>query len=95
LGQDGSVSPDGSRILFQSDAPGKPTDLYTVRPDGSGITNLTKTPTEGESSPSWSPDGSKIVFRKSVGNARADVFIMNADGSGVINLSKHPQLDQP
>jgi Tol biopolymer transport system component len=90
-----SWSPDGSRILFQSDAPGKSNDLYTVRPDGSGLTNLTNTVTEGESSPGWSSDGSKIVFRKSVGSARADVFIMNADGSGVINLSKHPQLDQP
>jgi Tol biopolymer transport system component len=89
-----SWSPDGRVILFQSDAPGA-SDLFTIRPDGTGLTNLTKTSNNSESSPHWSPDGSKIVFRKIVGAGNSEVFIMNANGSGVLNLSKHPRLDQP
>jgi Tol biopolymer transport system component len=88
-------SPDARLILFESDTPGSPTDLYTVRPNGKGLTNLTDTEDAAESFATWSPDGSQIVFRKIAGTAQPDVFIMNADGSGLINLSNDPGFDQP
>jgi Tol biopolymer transport system component len=81
-------SPDGKRILFESGL-GTNRDLYTIEPDGSGLTNLTNTPGIDEANASWAPDGSRIVF------GYGDVFIMNADGSGRTNISNYPEVDGP
>jgi Tol biopolymer transport system component len=88
-------SPDGSVILFQSDLPGEPYDLYTIRPDGSGVTNLTNTAGAAETRAAWSSDGSRIVFQRNDGLAYGEVFVMNVDGSGVLNLSNNPEVDRP
>ncbi len=47
-------SPDGSRIAFSLQAPGN-WDIYTVRPDGSGLQRVTNTPRILESTPDWGP----------------------------------------
>ena len=67
-------SPDGRSILFASgrDHTDNYKDIYSMRPDGSGLRRLTTT--RGET-PAWSPDGSHIVF--SLGG----LFVMRADGS--------------
>ena len=88
-------SPDGSLILFQRDMPGEPYDLYTIRPDGSGVINLTNTAGADETRAAWSSDGSRIVFQRNDGLAYGEVFVMNADGSGVLNLSNNPEVDRP
>jgi dipeptidyl aminopeptidase/acylaminoacyl peptidase len=44
-------SPDGARVLFTRCAPG--CELYTMRPDGSSLVNLTNTDTSSESTPDW------------------------------------------
>ena len=87
-------SPDGARIVFQS--PSEPVvsgeqNIYTIRPDGTGITQLTEHLSSGPSGgqgtfhPCWSPDGTEIVFSHSpgLGGEGADLFVMNADGSGL------------
>ena len=62
-------SPDGTRILFSSPYPlgrtqKKSENVFSVRPDGSGLVQLTRS--HGGSvhnlALSWSPDGTKIVF---------------------------------
>ena len=50
--------------------------IFIVRPDGSGLTNLTPRG-EFERNPVWSPDGRKILFVRD-----DDLYIMHADGSG-------------
>jgi Tol biopolymer transport system component len=45
---------DGSRLAFLSDRSGGAFDLYTVRPDGSGLTQITKDSAE-EFSPQLGP----------------------------------------
>jgi Tol biopolymer transport system component len=56
--------------------------IFTVRPDGSGLTNLT--PSGGfERNPAWSPDGSKILFA-----GTDDLYVMEADGSGRVMLAR-------
>jgi TolB protein len=70
-------------------------DIYTVSPDGSGLTNVTNNPAE-YSTPGWSPDGGKIAFSGVLPGHEeqsSEVFVMNADGSGVVDVSNNPAYD--
>jgi len=58
-------------------------DLFTVNPDGSGLSRLTGFAGLAET-PQWSPDRSKIVFE---GGQSGEIFVINADGSGQTNLT--------
>jgi Tol biopolymer transport system component len=72
-------SPDSRSILFtsQRDHPDNYTDIYVMRPDGSGVKRLTH---DRAYTPAWSPDGDSIVF------SAPGLFIMDPDGSDVIAL---------
>jgi Tol biopolymer transport system component len=57
--------------------------IWTIRPDGSGLTRLTAT--GGDAAPRWSPDGSLLAFVHGVGNANSpayDIVTTHADGTG-------------
>jgi hypothetical protein len=56
--------------------------------DGTGVTNLTNTPSLDEVYPSWSPDGTKIAFTRP-----DEIFVMNADGSGQTQLTSNFDAD--
>jgi TolB protein len=81
VGEGGKVawSPDGRTILFAShrDHSDNYTDIYVMRPDGTGVKRLTRA--HGET-PAWSPDGRYIGF------SAAGLFVMRADGSGITPL---------
>jgi TolB protein len=72
-------SPDGHSILFTShrDHPDHFTDVYVMRPDGSGVRRLTH---QRAYTPTWSPDGQHIVF------SAPGLFVMNPDGTAVTPL---------
>jgi Tol biopolymer transport system component len=78
-------SPDSSRILFRSneDVNDERSQYYTVRPDGTGLTQLTHFPFTHRRlfSATFSPDGTQIVFAKADRKGRGDIWIMNPDGS--------------
>ena len=78
-------SPDSTRILFRSnvDVDDERSQFYTVRPDGTGLTQLTHFPFARRRlfSASFSPDGTQIVFGKADANGRGDIWLMNPDGS--------------
>jgi hypothetical protein len=79
-------SPDGSRIVITT-SPGKPQDIYTVRPDGTGLRRLT---TDGISKEAtWTSDG-RILFDRGSGVAgktsSPDFWIMDADGTNATQL---------
>jgi Tol biopolymer transport system component len=65
------------RIAFQMDF-GRGSEIYTIRPNGLGIKQLTKVPGNAES-PEWSPDGTRIVFQAEDGPE--GLWIVNKDGS--------------
>jgi dipeptidyl aminopeptidase/acylaminoacyl peptidase len=77
--------PDGKRIVFQSDRGGR-WDFWTIRPDGSELTQLTKTAI-GVVIPVPSRDGRRIAASDGV-----DVWIFDLDAAGTVaRTSKLPR----
>jgi Tol biopolymer transport system component len=98
---DPAVSPDGKRIVFQSnrDEPAA-SEIYVMNADGTGVTRLTYS-LGGDITPAWSPDGKRIAFA-STRNAASpatgskdalDIYVMNADGSSVTQLTHRVGVD--
>jgi Tol biopolymer transport system component len=74
---DASFAGANGRIAFSTDWT-KPSQIYTVRPDGTGLRQLTQAASrKGASSPAWSADGTRIAFTMD-----KHIWVMNADGSG-------------
>jgi TolB protein len=91
-------SPRGDRILFTSDRDGD-WELYTMRPDGSDLKRLTRSP-GNDAHAAWSFDGEWIAFASARGGFKdempvgegggqgaGDIFVMRADGSDVRRLT--------
>jgi dipeptidyl aminopeptidase/acylaminoacyl peptidase len=79
-------SPDGSLIVFSTepihqwndvDVPDHP-DVYVVRPDGTGLQQLTKD--QGSGAPSWTSDGKILFF------SQRALWLMDADGSNRLRV---------
>jgi Tol biopolymer transport system component len=89
-------SPDGARIAYSSpgigDRPGVSSNVFTVRPDGTGLAKLTNSRGGkiNNGLDSWSPDGKKIAF---VSNRTGtyEIYVMNATGSGVTQVTRGPE----
>jgi YD repeat-containing protein len=88
-------SPNGTKILFQSDRDNPETgnqDIYLMNADGTGQTRLS-TDTADDCNAVWSPDGTKIVFQSFRNGTYYQVYTMNADGSSQTNLSNGTAAD--
>ena len=79
-------SPDGRRIVFSSRRDGGDLDIFTMNPDGSGVTQVTRNDFVEDDDPVWSPDGKHIAFH-STRPGTEEIFIMNVDGSDPIQLT--------
>lgn len=55
-------SPDGQWIAFLSDRSGK-YEIWKVRPDGSGLAQMTHEPEREVIAPVWSPDSRKLLYQ--------------------------------
>ena len=88
----GDWSPDGSRILFQSQRDGADFDLYVMDADGSDVLPLTAAATDDHEA-SWSPDGTRIVFTSNR-DGDAEIFIMDANGSNALQLTTNTANEQ-
>jgi TolB protein len=85
------------RIAFTSNIdPAGRWDLFTMRPDGTGVKRLTKLPepTWSFASPDWSPDGSQILFiSPNPSLVHTQVYRINADGTGLTQLTHSSTMD--
>jgi Tol biopolymer transport system component len=80
-----SAAPNG--LLAYQSMVGGHTQLFTVRPDGSGVRQVTHLIDSNAINAAWSPDGKRIAFVRNWNNGnKQQVYIMNADGSGLRSL---------
>lgn len=82
----GRVPGDGRRFDNGGSA------LYTMRPDGSGVSLLVER-RSGIWDPVWSPDGTRIAFVGVKGGHR-HIFVADADGKGLRAITKGLEDDQ-
>ena len=64
-------------------------DICVVNEDGTGLVNLTNSPSVYDIHPVWSPDGTRIAFASSRtvatnADGNIEIFVMNTDGSNVV-----------
>jgi len=96
-------SPRGDLIMFSRAAQGD-YEIYTIKPDGSGVKRLTFA-RGNDAHMAWSPDGEHIVFATSrlgfkdemtytdAPQPYGELFVMRADGSGVQQLTDNQWED--
>jgi len=78
--------PSAGLIAFTSAIENGNLDIYTMRPDGNELTNLTNNPAH-DVNPFWSPDGRRIAF-ESDRDGFMHIYLMDPDGSNVIQLTE-------
>jgi Tol biopolymer transport system component len=86
-------APDGTRIAFVG-AVGEEGQIFVVRPDGGGLTQLTDVRSRDAEigAPVWSPDGTRIAFVDAL-NGR--LMVVNADGTDLRTLAGSVSEDFP
>jgi TolB protein len=92
---DPAWSPDGSLISFRSERPDTDFvgEIHTIRPDGSGLRQLTRAKGKLVYATTFSPDGSRIVFAMTGENAQPDLYVMGLDGSDLRPLTRTPEWE--
>ncbi|MDQ3674880.1 MAG: hypothetical protein M3365_10940 [Gemmatimonadota bacterium] len=77
--QNPRFSPDGLRIVFQSNR-GLDFDIYVMNSDGSSVSNLTQLRGD-DRFPTWTPDGGRVVWTRFDGEVNGfDLYSIEAAG---------------
>ncbi|HMC07444.1 MAG TPA: hypothetical protein VKG89_08645, partial [Solirubrobacterales bacterium] len=67
--------------------------VFTIQPDGSGLTQLTHVASDqGAGAPDWSPDGQQIVYESNESGSFA-IWSMDADGGNQTRLTDEPGFE--
>lgn len=69
-------SPDGQYIAFHDTGDDGDNEIWTIRPDGTGVHLIA----EGHLA-SWSPDGQKMLFTTEAGTRTSEIWIIGVDGT--------------
>ena len=84
-------SPDGQQLCFVAHL-NTYSYLYLIRPDGSGLQQLT-TGTTDDDFPAWSPDGTRIAFSRGDSDGGDALFVLHPASGEVQRLTPHSWLD--
>ncbi len=92
-------SPDGEQILFTTRS-GDDTDMYLIKPDGRGLTQVDVPSGHSPLSPRWSPNGARITYFLydrtvrifPVNRRYYSVHTMDADGTNGISIAEPGDL---
>jgi Tol biopolymer transport system component len=90
----GTFAGANGRIAFTMRTETGDFDVYTMKPDGTGVVQVTSDPGR-DFNPRWSPDGKRIAF-SSNRDGDFDIWTVMADGTGlmrVTGLGTDPNLD--
>jgi TolB protein len=79
-------SPEGTKLVFSLSQGSRPSRLWVVNTDGSGLRRITRPKYEDDMNPAWSPDGRRIVF-DAQGDGWTDLRVVNVDGTGERKLA--------
>lgn len=75
-------SPDGSRIVFSLAVGDDTYDLWTMKADGTGVRQLTRTKGVGEQDTVWSPTGTAIAYAAWAQQTETAPRVMKAKADG-------------
>jgi len=81
-----SFSPDGTKVVFQSDVSGN-NDIWIVNSDGTGLTNLTNL-AGNDTNPTFTADGTHITFTSNR-NGNNEIYTMDLTGSNQTRLTNN------
>jgi TolB protein len=89
-------SPDGQRIAFNSSYEGQGAiEIYTVRPDGSGLRRLRREPKNSYSfDPVWSPDGGRLACVHGAGRQVPHIWTMKKNGTALRQVTHGRRPDR-
>ena len=104
-----AVSPDGTRIAFDSTLSGRQAyELYVINSDGTNLTEVTTSPADNTAAasrftdwmPSWCGNERLVFQRQYSGNplrpdqpTRPEIWMVRADGSAQVKISRHDSKD--
>jgi Tol biopolymer transport system component len=90
-------SPDGSKILFTSDAGGGD-NIWIMKPDGNNARQITKESFRLLNNPAWMPDGQYFIARKHFTSGRSlgagEMWMYHITGGSGIQLTKRKNDQQ-
>lgn len=85
-------SPDGLKIAYSAPV-ARRFRIFTVNPDGTNPTRLTRGP-GSDQWPDWSSDGTRIVFSRWRRGAGWDLYVVDISASTVVRLTRTTRLNE-
>lgn len=80
-----TVPGENGLIALTADT-GSGAQLYTIRPDGTGLRQVTNRPGESFSHPDWQPGTTRMVVERDEPDGTAYVALVDDDGSDLVTL---------
>jgi Tol biopolymer transport system component len=82
-------APSNTLIGFAAIGAGGDSDIYEIKPSGTGLLNLTNNPTAFDADPAWSAGGQTIAFDSTNrNNPGTDVYSMAKEGTNIKQLTE-------